>query len=476
MTGRDADVISSGRDPDRPGRLPGRWQLPGRWRNWRLTGRWRNWRLTGRWQLAAAAVVLLAGGGITAGVLLAGQPAAHPHAGRPPAGRSPAGRSPAGPAQVAHPILHGQPPGPGAGPGTVLLVAGQDLRLFSGTGRAPGRLRWAGFAPGAGPLGPNTAVQTEPVAGGFVVLVASETGSAFPAIGEVLFIPYTARGIAAARLIAYANYLAVAPNGRDIWIQRASPPGHLPGDVWLIDRSGRRLSPVLRLHRRILVAATDRGLLTGSAPPPGARLLPFLRSHRAAGRGGGTRLISTAGGAALPLPVPPGALLAAVSSGEVAWQNPPCRRLACPLHVTSLRTGADAVIPLPRGTQTNGQPGAFDQAGKRLALALDTIGRKHHPATTHIYVIDIGRQRMTQLPGGPLPLTQAATKLGAIVAGYSFTSPVSWSDGARLWIVASDSTGFQAAYWTGAGPLRVLRPQAGPAYEFAVSAAGAAAR
>jgi len=40
--------------------------------------------------------------------------------------------------------------------------------------------------------------------------------------------------------------------------------------------------------------------------------------------------------------------------------------------------------------------------------------------------------------------------------------------------VASDSTGFQAAYWPGAGPLRVLSPQAGEVFMFAVSAAGAA--
>jgi hypothetical protein len=452
VTRRDAEVISSGRDPDRAPRLPSHWR-PGR-----------------RWRLAAA-IVLLAGGGLTAGVLLAGQPAPHPHAGRPPAGRAPAGRAP-----VVHPMLHGQPPGPGGGRGAVLLLAGEELRLLSVTGRAPARLRWSGFVPGAGPLQSNSAVQIEPVTGGFVVLLASETGSAFPAVGDVFFIPATARSVAAARLIAHANYLAVAPNGRDLWVQRASPPGHLPGDTWLIDRSGRRLSSVLRLHRRILVAATDRGLLTGSAPPRGTRLRPFPASRRAAGRGGRTRLISTASGAVLPMGVPPGALIAAVSSGDVAWQHRPCRRLACPLHVTSLRTGADAVIPLPPGTQTNGQPGAFGQQDKRLALALDTIGRKHQVATTHIYIIDIGRRRSTRLPGGPLPLTQAATELGAIIAGYSFASTVSWSDGARLWIVASDSAGFQAAYWPGAGPLRVLGPQAGPARAFAVSAARAAPR
>jgi hypothetical protein len=214
---------------------------------------------------------------------------------------------------------------------------------------------------------------------------------------------------------------------------------------------------VLRLRRQILLAATARGLLTGS------------------GHGGGARLISTASGAAVRMPVPPGALIAAVSADAVAWQRPPCRRLACPLHVTSLRTGAGPVIALPPGTQTNGQPAAFDPAANRIALPLDTISRNRQPAATHIYLIDIARRHITRLPGGPLPLTSAATSLGAITARFSPRfNPVSWSDGPDLWIVAADPTSFQAAYWPGTGPLHVLTPQADEIYMFAVSTAGAA--
>jgi hypothetical protein len=70
----------------------------------------------------------------------------------------------------------------------------------------------------------------EPVSGGFVALIASVTGCCRPAAGDVFFIPVTARGAAAPRLIAQANYLAVAPGGRGIWVQQASRPGQLPGE------------------------------------------------------------------------------------------------------------------------------------------------------------------------------------------------------------------------------------------------------
>jgi hypothetical protein len=172
--------------------------------------------------------------------------------------------------------------------------------------------------------------------------------------------------------------------------------------------------------------------------------------------------------------VPPAAIIAAVSADDVAWQLAPCRRLNCPLHITNLRSGTDTVIRLPPDTQTNGQPGAFDQAGKRIAMTLDTISRKHQPAATHVYLVDIGERSITHLPGGPLPLTQAATNLGAITADDSGFNSVSWPDGPDLWIMACDGRDFQAAYWPGAGPLRVLRPWAGEIFGFAVSAAGGA--
>lgn len=418
MTWRDADVISSGRDPDRPAWPPERW-----------------------WRLAAVAAVLVIGGGVTAGVLLAGGPAPGRRAAVPHAIRS----------RVVPALLSGVPAGPDAARGTALLLSGTGgpLRMLSVTGRGAASLRWATTTIGVpSPLRSNPSVQSlQPVSGGFVALLDNETGCCQPVGGHVFFIPVTARGAAAPRLIAHADHLAVAPGGQDIWVQQGGPPG----DTWLIDPAGRRLSPVLRLRRKILLAATPRGLLTGSA------------------RGRGVRLISTATGTTVSMRVPPGALLAAVSRDEVAWQSPPCARLTCPLHVTSLLTGTDTVIPLPLGTQTNGQPGAFDQPGNRLALTLDTISRKNQPAATHIYVIGIASRRITQLPGGPLPLTQAATMLGAITGAYSGFNTVSWPDGPDLWIVASGPPGFQAAYWPGTGPLRLLSPQPGQIFGFAVS-------
>jgi hypothetical protein len=38
--------------------------------------------------------------------------------------------------------------------------------------------------------------------------------------------------------------------------------------------------------------------------------------------------------------------------------------------------------------------------------------------------------------------------------------------------VATDGLYFQVGYWTGHGPLRVLRPQAGLAYKFDVPGTG----
>jgi hypothetical protein len=418
MAWRGADVISSGRDPDRPPRV--------------------------RRPAAVAAAALVTAGAVTAGLLLASGPhAARPHAAPPPAAPAP-----------GRPMLHGPPPAPAAGPGPVLLLGGDDLRLLSLAARTPVRLGWSDAVLGQGapsPLGASPTVQVvDPVPGGFVALLASPAGCCLPAVGDVFFIPVTAHGAGPPRLIAHANALAVAPGGTGIWVQQASPPGHLPGDAWLIDESGRRLSPVLPLGGQILLAATARGLLTGSA------------------RGGGARLISTVTGATVRMPVPPGALIAAVSADDVAWQRPGCPGLSCPLHVTSLLTGTDTVIPLPRGTQTNGQPGAFDRAGRRLALTLDTV-RDGRAAATRVYVIAIGRRHVTRLPGGPLPLTSAASNRGAVSVGFHGFSPLDWPDGPDLWIVASGPASFEAAYWPGAGPLRVLAAHPGAVYLFAVS-------
>jgi hypothetical protein len=417
VTARSADVVSSGRDPDLPPRL------------------------SGRWWLVAAAIVLI-GGGITASVQLAGRATPHLHS----------ARRPAPPVQVVPAMLHGAPAGRDVAPGTTLLLAGNDLRQLSVTGHAPVSLGWADgllSLAGRSPLGQNPAVQQiEAVSGGFVALLANVTGSVYPAVGDVFFIPVTGQGAARPHLIAQASYLAVDPDHRDIWVQQ-SGPGYPRGATWLIDQSGQRLTPVLRLHSQILIAATIRGLLAGTVQ-------------------GGARLISTATGATLSMRMPAAALIAAVSADDVAWQSPSCD-LSCPLHVTNLLTGTDTVITLPARTETNGQPGSFDQAGQRIALPLDTVNRRHLATSTHIYVVDVASHRVSRLPGGPLSLTSAADNLGAISAGTPPADSVDWSDGPVLWITAYDPAGFQAAYWPGAGPLRVLRAWPGEIYLFAVS-------
>jgi hypothetical protein len=287
VTARSADVVSSGRDPDLPPRL------------------------RGRWWLVAAAIVLI-GGGITASVQLAGRAVPHLHS----------ARRPAPPVQVVPAMLHGAPAGRDVVPGTTLLLAGNDLRQLSVTGHAPVSLGWADgllSLAGRSPLGQNPAVQQiEAVSGGFVALLTNVTESVHSAVGDVFFISVTGQGAATPRLIARASNLAVDPDHRDIWVQQ-SGPGYPRGATWLIDQSGKRLTPVLRLHSQILLAATIRGLLAGTVQ-------------------GGARLISTASGTTLSMRMPAAALIAAVSADDVAWQSPSCD-LSCPLHVTNLLTG-----------------------------------------------------------------------------------------------------------------------------------------
>ncbi len=166
--------------------------------------------------------------------------------------------------------------------------------------------------------------------------------------------------------------------------------------------------------------------------------------------------------------------MAAVSSVQVAWQAPRCPRLACPLHVTDLRTGTSTVIALPPGTETDGQPGAFDPSGRRLALPLDTTNRAHLPVTTRVYLADLAARRLAPLPGAALPLTSAPSGRGAIAAQSGTTATVavglgdavSWA-GSRLWVLTIDQSGSQVAYWPGAGPLRLLPPQPGQVSLFA---------
>jgi len=351
-----ADILSSGRDPGQPSG----WRVPGR-------------------LVAAAAAVALIGAGIALGLLLAGQPG-------PPSAAT-AGVQ----AQTVPALLRGAPLRPDPSLGTLLLGGPGVPRLVNAGDQVPGALGWAnGLLGVSGPsrLGPSPAVrQIAPLPGGVVALIGSDATGGYPAIGEVFFIRLTARGAAAPRLIARANYLAVALNQRDIWVERASaPPGRGPDLTWLVDESGRRLSPALRLHGQVLLAATVRGLLTQGPS------------------GQGASLVNPASGVVRPAGVPGDALVVAAGPDDVAWQ-PAYRGGPCWLHITSLRDGTDTVIPLPPGTFPDDYPApaAFDPAGWRLALPLTTTNREDRVTGTSVYVAEIGPRRLIALPGGPVP-------------------------------------------------------------------------
>ncbi len=421
MVDGSADVLSSGRDPDRPPGWPVRWRL-----------------------VAAAAAVALTGAGITLGVRLTGQPS--------PPNAAAAAKQP----QTVPAMLGGARLQPDASLGTLLLGGPGELRLLDAGDQSSAPLGWAkGLLGVSGPsrLGPSPGVrQIASVSGGVVALLGSDAAGGYPAIGAVFFIPVTARGAAAPRLIAWASYLAVALNQRDIWVEQASaPPGRGPGRTWLVNETGRRLSPALRLHGQVLLAATVRGLLTQGPS------------------GQGASLINPASGAMRPAGVPGDAFVVAAGPDDVAWQ-PAYRGGPCWLHITSLRDGTDTVIPLPPRTFPDDYPApaAFGPAGRRLALPMTTTNREDRITGTSVYVVDIGLRRLIRLPGGPVPLSAIPARLGAVPAGSPDIVSVHWA-GSGLWIVATDGQDSQVAYWAGAGPLRVLGPVPGAAYTFAVA-------
>ena len=422
-----ADVLSSGRDPDRSPRWPVRRRL-----------------------VAAAAAVALIGAGITIGLRLTGQLS--------PPNRAAAEPPPTGPVMPRGPRLRLD-----ASLGTLLLGGPGELRLLNAGNQATAALGWANGLLGgtrSSRLGPSPAVrQIASVSGGVVALLGSDAAGAYPAIGAVFFIPVTSRGAAAPRLIAWASYLAVAPNQRDIWVERAgaSPAGRGPGDTWMVDESGRRLSPALRLGGQVLLAATVRGLLTQGPS------------------GQGASLINPANGVMRPAGVPGGAFVVAAGPDDVAWQPPSCGD-PCSLHITSLRDGTDTIIPLPPRTFPDDYPApaAFGPAGRRLALPMVTTNREDRVTGTSVYVVDIGLRRLVRLPGGPIPPSAIPAYFGAVRGGSPDIVLVQWA-GSGLWIAATDGQDSQLAYWAGAGPLRMLAPMPGAAYTFAVAADATAA-
>jgi hypothetical protein len=421
------DIIASRRDPDRRRSAP-----------WRL--------LVG---LAAAALIA---GGIGVQHLLGGS-GSQPHH---------KGHTSLSFLTLAAPLmLHGTALGRGDVPSTALFLGGEDLRLLTIGDRASKSLSdvQLSLGQGSGPLGPDPAVQqVSSVAGGIVALVAGVGSAGLRDLGDVVFIPASASGAGDPRVIARADYIAVAPDHRDIWVEQAGPPwGNGPADspAWLVDEAGQRQSAVTRLPGRVLVAATVRGLLVQRA---------F----------GGSALIGPAGGGPGHDGIASSALIVDADADQVAWQAQSCAA-HCPLHVTSLQGGPGTVIRLPAHTAVDAADTAdFDPAGQRLALPLDTINRHGVATGTYVYVADIGDRKLIRLPGGPIPLVTLPAVIGAIPAGSTDVVSVRWAaDDSGLWIVATDGLYFQVAYWGGTGPLRVLSPQPGLAYKFDIPGPGA---
>jgi len=420
------DVITGGRDPDHGRAVP--------------------------WRLLA---------GVAAAVLIAGGIAFHLISG--PSGPVPPRKPQASPSPVAlaaPSMLHGTPLRPGGAPGTLLFLGGEELRLLNVREQAPTSL--TSVLPDAGnvrnPLGPDPAVQQIlSVAGGVVVLIYSHGSAGLPDIGDVLFVPVNASGAGPPRIIARANYMALAPDHRDIWVEQAGPPwgnGPAGSPAWLADEDGRRLSAVRRLNNQALVAATVRGLLVQG---PDQKLA----------------LMDPVDGRAERTGIPANAIIAGTDADQVAWQAAACP-VDCPLHVTDVQGGPDTQIALPpHAVIDSGDTSGFDPAGQRLALPLDTTNHQGAITGTYVYVADLSARKLIRVPGGPIPVATLPAVLGALPAGSSDVVCARWSvDGSGLWIVATDGLYFQVGYWTGHGPLRVLQPQAGLAYKFDVPGTG----
>jgi hypothetical protein len=424
------DVISGGRDPDDDPRRASRWRL--------LAG-------------GAAAVLIAAGIAVH---LSAGHSGPVPPAPKPPASPSPV-------ALAVPSMLHGTPLRAGGAPGTLLFLGGEDLRLLTVRAQAQAQAPAspASVVPDGGdardPLGPDPAVQQViSVAGGVVALIYSHGTGALPDIGDVLFVPVGASGAGQPRVIARANYIAAAPDGRDVWVDQAGAPwgnGPASGPAWLAGPDGRRLSAVRPLARQVLVAATAGGLLVQDP------------DHNLA-------LINPVTGHARRTPIPADAIIVGTDADQVAWQAPACPP-DCALHITDVRGGPGTQLALPPHTVIDtGDTADFDPAGQRLALPLDLIGAPQGVVTgTVVYVADLAARTLTPVPGGPVPVAALPAVLGALPAGSPDVVSARWSaDGTGLWIVATDGLYFQAGYWTGHSPLRVLAPQAGLAYKFGI--------
>jgi hypothetical protein len=365
--------------------------------------------------------------------------------------------SPSPVALTAPQMLHGTPLRPGGAPAAQLFLGGDDLRLLNVPGQA--QVSLADVLQDGGdtqdPLGPGAAVQQIISAdGGVVALIDGQGAAGLPDIGDVLFIPVGTRGAGLPRIIARANYMAAAPDHRGVWVEQAGPPwGNGPSDspAWLAGDNGQRLSGIVHLNDQELIADTLPGLLLQSPDR-------------------GLALMTPSNGRIEPAGIPQDSVIVAADADQVAWQDPACPP-DCTLHVTDLRGGAGTQLTLPPGTVINTNDTAdFDPAGQRLALALDSVDRQGTAAAdTYVYVADLRTGKLTRVPGGPIPVVTLPVVPGAFPYGSSTVVCVRWSaTGSGLWIVATDGLFFQAGYWTGRGPLRVLQPQTGLAYKLAL--------
>jgi hypothetical protein len=283
--------------------------------------------------------------------------------------------------------------------------------------------------------------QLAPVPGGVVAHISDIwTGITYGALGRVVFVP---DANAPARVIARGTVIAVAPGGRQIWVQTAiqgagngeGAPARSP--TWAVNLAGRRVSPVLHLPLG-LVAATESGPLTQNLAT------------------GQLQLWNGATGRPIPLKLPADAGFVAAGRGRVVWQSD---RNA--LHVTDLNTGTDASVPLPRNwvppPETYPPPSAsFDPSGQRLVLPLDHVDSSGNTTAEDLFVADTATGTLRMIPGKPLRLISSPNAQGIQMVG-------SWDRQGLLWVLAASAYDgyYQLGFWTGTGPLRTFAPAQG---------------
>jgi hypothetical protein len=287
--------------------------------------------------------------------------------------------------------------------------------------------------------------QLAPVPGGVVAHISdTSTGITYGALGRVVFIPSET---APARIIAAATMIAVAPGGRQVWVQTAiqslhngaGVPATFKSPTWAVSLLGRRVSPVLRLPLG-LVGAAESGPLTQNLDT------------------GQLQLWNSTTGRSMPLPLPADASFVAAGRDRVIWQS--CAP-SCALRVTDLRTGTDVSVPLPRNwnppSQTYPPPAAsFDPSGQRFVLPLARADSSGNVTAEALFVADAATRALRMIPGTSLPLSSLPAAQPIQLAG-------SWDRQGLLWVLASspDNGHYQLGFWTGSGPLRTFAPAQG---------------